>query len=255
MRAALQRVLSVWQRNFLVFKKSWLVSFFWVLFEPISIFLGLGFGLGYFISSMDGKSYLDFFFAGVLSTSIMMVSFFVSTYENYSKLTYENLYASQLLTPLEPLDLLLGEITWATTKAALSALGVCLVGFFLGVLRLEKLPLIFVFVVLAAFIFSTFGMWITSKVRNYEQIIYPTSGILIPMSLFCGTYFPLEVFPKPLQALIWCLPLTHVVAGFRSIMSSQGPSWWTLLHFAVLVFFAVLLFSLARKKFELRLQK
>ena len=94
--------LAVWSRNFLYFKKTIMVSLFWIVLEPV-IYLGaIGFGLGAFVSNMGGLSYIEFFFPALLCTTAMMVAFFEGTYGNYTKLTHQKTYATIMLTRVGP---------------------------------------------------------------------------------------------------------------------------------------------------------
>lgn len=250
----LKRSSVVWQRNFLHFQKTWMVTLFWVFLEPIFFYVALGFGLGAFVSSVDGLPYAEFFFPGLIFSSVMLVAFFSSTYENFSKLNIEGIYSSQLLTSLDARDILLGEVLWSTSKSLLSATAVLIIGFFADVVELAQMPSLILFSALTGALFSCFGMWVTARVSSYDQIIYPTSGLLIPMSLFCGTYFPLSQLPAPLQWLAQILPLTHSVSGARSLLLS-GWTWSVGLRILGLLVFLLWVWKLALEGFQKRLEK
>jgi ABC-type multidrug transport system permease subunit len=46
--------------------------------------------------------------------------------------------------------------------------------------------------------------------------------VITPMSFLCGTFFPLEKFPLPLQAVFQALPLTQAVRGLRMGVAAPG---------------------------------
>jgi ABC-type multidrug transport system permease subunit len=50
-------------------------------------------------------------------------------------------------------------------------------------------------------------------------------------SLFGGVYLPLASLPFALQAIGWCLPITHALAGFRA--AAAGVAVWQVAHDAV----------------------
>jgi ABC-2 type transport system permease protein len=50
-------------------------------------------------------------------------------------------------------------------------------------------------------------------------------------SLFGGVYLPLASLPFALQAIGWCLPITHALAGFRA--AAAGVPVWQVAHDAV----------------------
>jgi lipooligosaccharide transport system permease protein len=232
------RISTIWYRNYLIFQKSWTVSAFWILLEPLFILTALGYGLGSFVNNIDGVSYIDFFFPALICNSAMMVAYFSSTYDNYSKLTYQKLYVTQILTPIQPIEICIGEILWGATKGTMSAVGISIIGLLLGLADSWRiLPALGVVFLLSMF-FAAMGMVVTTYVKNYDQIIYPTSGLVIPMSLFSGTYFPIHHLPYGLKYLAYIFPLTHAVTVVRE-MVLKGFFWQQLLHVLALCVFII----------------
>jgi lipooligosaccharide transport system permease protein len=223
------------------------VSFFWILVEPTVIFGAIGFGVGSYINNVAGVSYIDFFFPALLCSTAMIVSFFESTYGNFSKLTYQQTYVTMILSPIEPSQIVAGEILWAATKGTLSSIGVALVALPLGVLESWRIFPAFFVIFISAFLFGSLGMLVTSMVKNYDSIIYPTSGLIVPMSMLSGTYFPIDQLPVALRFLVYGFPLTHSVALVRALVLNK-MEWYQLSHLATLILFAVVFFQLANKR-------
>ncbi len=233
--------LQVWNRNFKLFRRYWLMNFFWIVLEPLLLLLAVGYGLGAFVSNMQGISYTDYFFPALLCMCSMMVSFFEASYGTFSKLTFQHTYSTMILSALEPRQIVLGEILWAATKGTLSALIVALIAGFFG--HLDSLMLIpsLAVIFLSAFLFAALGMVVTTWVQNSDSIIYWTSGFIAPMALFSGTYFPLDQLPFGLKYLLYVFPLTHSVALTRGLLLGALPWWQIVLHISVLVVLGALL--------------
>ncbi|WP_415063544.1 ABC transporter permease [Bdellovibrio sp.] len=226
--------LQVWSRNFLYFKKTWLVSLFWIVLEPV-IYLGaIGFGLGAFVNNMNGFSYIEFFFPALLSTTAMMVAFFEGTYGNYTKLTHQKTYATIMLTRVGPEEIVAGELLWAASKGFFGVMGVTLVAMFFGLIDSYRIILALPILFLLSALFSCIGMIFTSFARNYDSFIYSTSGLIVPMSLLSGTYFPLEQLPTGLRYVAYLFPLTHAVSAVREVLH-KGPTLWVGVHALVLL--------------------
>ena len=226
--------LKVWQRNFLYFKKTWLVSLFWIVLEPV-IYLGaIGFGLGAFVNTMGGMSYIEFFFPALLCTTAMLVAFFEGTYGNYTKLTHQRTYATIMLTRVGPEEIVAGELLWAASKGFFGVLGVTVVAIFFGLIDTPKILLALPVLFLLSCLFSCIGMIFTSIARNYDSFIYSTSGLIVPMSLLSGTYFPLEQLPTTLRYVAYLFPLTHAVGAVRGILHDGNPLWISV-HILVLL--------------------
>ena len=65
------RLLAVWRRNFLVWKKLALPSIVGNLADPVIYMLGLGYGLGAFLPEVGGVPYIAFLAAGTICFSTM----------------------------------------------------------------------------------------------------------------------------------------------------------------------------------------
>ena len=246
-------IYNIWRRNFLQFGRFWSTNFFWILFEPLVILNAIGFGLGAYISNIQGVSYLDFFFPGFICVTAMTVSFFEATYGNFSKLTYQNTYASMVQTPLEPEDVVLGESLWAASKGSISALGVAVIMFIFGNFEIAMLIPALLVIFLSSFIFAASGMYVISVVKNYDGIIYPTCGFIVPMSVLSGTYFPLEQLPTAFKYLFYAFPLTHTVAVVRGLFLG-GVVWWEyVIHLLVLILMAAFFLKLANRNITKKL--
>jgi lipooligosaccharide transport system permease protein len=242
-------VIQIWSRNFLFFKKTFIVSLFWTVFEPLMYLAAFGFGFGRYISPMEDLSFIDFYFPGLLCSSVMMVSYFESTYPNYTKLTYQKTFATILLTPLSVSQILLGEVLWASTKGLIGALGIMLVSILFG-LATFKFVLILPVLFLLSLIFSAFGLMIVSVAKNYDSFIFSTSGFIIPLSLISGTYFSLTDMPQLVQWLAYVFPLSHAVLLVRHILYNQINLMPDIFHFLFLIVYAVLTIIISRKLFS-----
>jgi lipooligosaccharide transport system permease protein len=247
-------VFQVWWRNYLSFRKSFLLNLFWMVVEPLLVLLAIGYGLGTFVSNIQGITFVDFFFPAILCLSAMMVSFYEASYGNFTKLRMQNTYAMMILSPLEPPQIVLGEIAWAATKGTLSALIVALIAGTFGHLDNWMLVPAIVAIFLSALYFASLGMLITSYVKSYDGITIFFSGLIIPMSLFSGTYFPFEQLPLGIKYLAYVSPLSHSVALVRGFLLG-GLSWGGgVFHVFILVGLTAIFLRLAIDRISKRLR-
>lgn len=243
-------VYCVWRRNLLVFRRLWMINIFWIVLEPLIVLLALGYGLGSFVSDIQGASYVDFFFPALLCISSMMVAFFECTYGNFSKLAHQKTYSTMILSPLEPSQIVVGEIVWGATKGTLSALGIVFIAGLFGHLdSLMFFPALLI-IFMSSMMFAALGMVVTSYVKNYDQIIYPTSGLIVPMSLLSGTYFPLTNLPFGLEYFAYLMPLRHSVLAVRGCLLGNIPWWQILIHVLVILSIGLFLTNLSIKRIE-----
>ncbi|PWU18837.1 MAG: ABC transporter permease [Bdellovibrio sp.] len=256
------QIYRVWRRNFIIFKRTWLLSLFWIVLEPLFLLAAIGFGLGAYVKTVGGLAYVDFYFPGLLCTTSMMISFFEGAYGNFSKLNSSRsvgggaamgIYSVILISPVTVPELTLGELFWAASKGMLSSIGLLVVGLFFGLGHTPRILVVIPVLFANAWIFSCVGMVVTSYVRNYDQMIFPTSGLIVPMSLFCGTFFPVNELNSILKSVIYVLPLTHSVEIVRKLFVS-GFSVDLLINAFVLVVIGILVTRFALRRLAYRLQ-
>lgn len=242
---------NIWLRNFLHFKKNFLVSFFWVVLEPLMYLGAIGYGLGSYIQTINGQSYVDFFFPGLLASTSMIVPFFEGTYNNYTKLTFQKIYNHMMLTQLDSYEIVTGELLWATFKGFFGIAALVMIASFFGLVTEWQIILVVIILILNSWIFSGIAMTITSFAKNYDSFIYATSGFLIPLTLISGIYFPISQMPLVLQIATYLFPLTHTTELCRMILLGQWH-WLGYLHLfylvlAAYVFFATALMRITKK--------
>lgn len=234
----------VWARNFLYFRKTWTVSLFWILLEPLMYLGAIGFGLGAFVSNMEGHSYIDFFFPGLLCSTGMMVTFFEGTYGSFTKLTHQRTYATIMLTRVGPEEIAYGELAWAATKGYISVIGVAIVASFFGLVESWRIFPALLVLMLLCWLFASLAMIMTSIARNYDSFIYSTSGLIVPMSLLSGTYFPIDQLPNSVKWISYLFPLTHAVQAVRGILQN-GWNPTVSLHVLVLLMLCLICMNIA----------
>lgn len=246
--------LRVWSRNFLYFRKTWTVSLFWVVLEPLMYLGAIGFGLGTFVANIGGHSYIDFFFPGLLCSTGMMVAFFEGTYGSFTKLTHQRTYATIMLTRIGPEEIALGELLWAGTKGYFSVCGVAIVAGFFGLVDTWRILPALVILLLLCWLFASLAMIMTSYARNYDSFIYSTSGFIVPMSLFSGTYFPIDQLPGGFKYAAYLFPLTHAVEAVRGILH-DGFTMVVGIHTLVLLLAGILAMNIAIHRIRGKLLK
>ena len=136
---------------------------------------------------------------------------------------FGKLYQAMLATSLGPLDVALGEILNALLRGLLYAAGFLTVMQVLGLNLSWTAVLSLPAVLLIAFGFASLGMAITSYMSTFQQMDW-INFVMLPMFLFSATFFPMSVYPEPIQWLIMALPLWHGVEMVRGLTTGDvGP--------------------------------
>lgn len=216
---ASRRSLHVARRNGEVFLLAWKSDFLPPLLEPALYLTAIGFGLGLYIREVEGLPYATWFGPALLATAAMYSSFFECAFGSFVRMYYQKTYDAITATPLNLDDVILGELLWGATKAAINATVVLLVLF---AFQIPKSPLILaapIVIFLAAITFSSLGLLTTSQAPNFDAFNFPLYLYITPMFFLSGTFIPLSVFDTipALKFAAYTFPLTHAVALCRSL--------------------------------------
>jgi lipooligosaccharide transport system permease protein len=207
------------ERNRLIFRRQWMIIFSG-FFEPLFYLLGIGFGLGSLIGSVEGPggeliSYAVFVAPGLLAASAMNGAIYDST-NMFFRLRYEKAYDGMLATPMNVGDIALGEVIWALMRGTLYGTGFLVVMFALGLVPslwgLLALPAS----MLVGFAFAAAGLTAVSFMRSWQDLDLLFVATL-PLFLFSATFFPLSAYPPALQLVVELTPLYRGVDLIRGL--------------------------------------
>jgi lipooligosaccharide transport system permease protein len=220
-------------------------------FEPVFYLLSLGLGLGAIVGSVqtstgEAVSYAAYIAPALLAVSAMNGAVYDSTWNVFFKMNYSKLYQGMLGTSLGPLDVALGEILLALLRGAMYAVGFLLVMQLLGLNLSWTALLALPAVLLIAFGFASIGMAITSYLKSFQQMDWITF-VMLPMFLFSATFYPITVYPGPIQWLIQALPLWHGVEIIRGLTTgSIGPALLVHISYYLVMIAVGLIFTTKR---------
>ncbi|MDJ0319566.1 ABC transporter permease [Pseudarthrobacter sp. PS3-L1] len=196
--------------------------------EPVLFLVAMGVGLGSVVGSVQGPggqeiSYSAYIAPALLAVSAMNGAVYDSTWNVFFKMNFAKLYQGMLYTSLGPLDVAIGEIFLALLRGLLYATGFTAVMGMMGLITSPWALLMVPASVLIAFGFASFGMGITSFLKTFQQMDW-VNFVMLPMFLFSATFYPLSVYPEPVQWLIQAMPLWHGVELLRQLsVGSFGP--------------------------------
>jgi lipooligosaccharide transport system permease protein len=222
-------------------------------FEPLFYLFALGTGLHSLVGTVLGPgghpiSYTAYIAPALLASSAMNGAIFDSTINVFFKLKYAKLYDSMLATSLGPLDVAIGEISWALIRGGLYSAGFLVV---MGVMDLTASWWAFLLLPAALLIalgFASVGMAITSYMKSIQDLDL-VEVALLPLFLFSGTFYSLDVYPRWLQVVVECLPLNHGIELLRDL-NAGVLDWGMLGHAAYFVVMAAVGLVVAARRLD-----
>jgi lipooligosaccharide transport system permease protein len=222
-RAVVARHLRVYMRN-------WYTAFLPPAFEPVTMLLAFGVGLGGYVATTltwQGRpvEYMSYVAPGLLAYATFMTAIFQSLFGAFIRMRYQRTWEGQLTTQVALPHVVWGEVLWA---GLLSTMYVVIVSAVLTGLhaagflhiRIALLPVLLPIVFVAACGFAALGLCFTAIVPTIDHMNLPVFLLALPMGLLSSTYFPLE--HPVLVALNVVNPLHHLAQAFRGILLG-GP--------------------------------
>jgi lipooligosaccharide transport system permease protein len=216
------RAMTMIERSLYAAKSSnWLIIISGFV-EPVLYLMAFGFGIGQLIGDIqDGSgnpvSYAAYIAPALLATSAMNGALYDATWNVFFKMHFSKVYQVMLSSSLGPMDVALGEISWALIRGATYSIGFMAIVMPLGLVTSAWGLLAIPAATLIAFGFASIGMAITSYMKNFQQMNW-VNFFLLPMFLFSGTFFPVSVYPEWIQVIVKALPLCQGVDLVRSLM-------------------------------------
>ena len=160
---------------------------------------------------------------------------FDSTFNVFFRLKYAKFYDAALATPMRAGDIALGEISWALIRGGLYAVAFMVVMLAMGLVHSAWAVAALPVALLIGFAFAAAGMAATTFMRSWQDFEFIMLATL-PMFLFSTTFYPLSVYPRPIQIVVECTPLYQGVALMRGLtLGVVGPGLlWHVAYLAVM---------------------
>ncbi len=250
------RFLRVWERNLMVYRRTWAMSFLPPLLEPILYLAAFGAGLSVLIGTIEFRgrdlSYASFIAPALLAINMMYNSFFENTYGSFVRMYYQKTFDAMLATPLSLEEVITGEMAWGATKSLIATVLMQAVVSLFGLIHYPEGLFILPLSLLGGIAFASLGMVFTAEISHIEMFNLPIFLLISPMFLFGGTFFPLETLPPWAVKIAWAFPLTHLVELTRccALGSLDAGLLWNFLY---MVAFSCLFFPLALWRMKRRL--
>jgi lipooligosaccharide transport system permease protein len=211
--------LRMLERSILVYRRIWVVIFSG-FFEPVFYLFSIGVGIGKLVGDVSGPggepvTYASFVAPALLAASAMNGAVYESTFNIFFKMKYGKVYDAILSTPMLPRHIAVGEIAWSLGRGLIYAIAFLIVITAFGFVRSAWAVMAIPAAVLIGFAFGAVGMAATTFMKSWQDFAI-INMITLPLFLFSGTFYPLEVYPEAIQTIARFSPLYHGVELIRA---------------------------------------
>jgi lipooligosaccharide transport system permease protein len=264
------RVLTGWQPALRVveglwtwYRRNWRATAISSLLQPL-LFLaafGVGFGSlvdagGRAVEATGGVPYLTYLAPAMLAVGAVQTAAFESTYPVLSAFKWQRKYWGVAATPITPAQMASGQLLWITLRLFISGFAYLLVITLFGVVRTPGLLAALVFAVLCGMACSA-PLVAFSASHEGEGAAFTAvfRFVVLPMTLFSGTFFPISQLPGLIQPLAWISPLWHGTQLARGATLGTLTWWPAIGHLGYLLTLIVMGVVLSRWRFRVRLNR
>lgn len=232
-------MLRVVEREARIFRHTWRGSVFTGFFTPVMFLAAMGLGLGDLVDertgTVEGLSYAEFVTPGILVAAAMQTAAGSALWPVMAGFKWMGQYHGVVATPISPADIHAGITIWSTLRTLLFSACFLVVAAALG-----GIPSVWGIVALPAA--GLCGMAFASVLAAYtatQETDLTFSVIMrlvvMPLFLFSGTFFPVELLPDWLEGLAVLSPLWHAVEIARAATTGTVGVWPSVGHAAALL--------------------
>jgi lipooligosaccharide transport system permease protein len=258
---AVQGVLLVVEHMWVWYRRNWRATAVSSILQPLLFLLAFGVGFGALVeggggvaAATGGVGYLVWLAPALLAVSAVQTAAFESSYPVLSGFKWQRHYHGMTAGPVSPAQVALGHLVWVALKTA--GCGVIYIGViavFGGVASVGIVVSLFAAVltgVAVAALVTAFSATLESEGTAFSVLF---RFVVIPMTLFSGTFFPVDRLPGWVQPVAWVSPLWHGTEVARAAALDRWQPFAALGHTAYLVALLVLGAALAARLFTRRL--
>lgn len=226
--------------------------------QPLLYMVAMGVGMAALVDRNDGLdvSYLVFVAPAVMLATVALSVTGEMTFPIMGGFKWQRLYQAPFSTPLVPWQIGIGHFVAVMIRFTLQAVVFWLIMLAFGASPSGWSILTVPIAVLTA---AAFG----APIQAYAATLRDEGGsfnvlqrfIIMPLTLFSGTYFPLASMPGYLQWIGWVSPLWHgTELARRASYGMSEPLWLTLVHVAFLLVCAGVGLGLVVRNYTKRLR-
>lgn len=253
LRAALFRVEGHWTW----YRKHWYSTIFSSIGQPVLFLAAMGLGFGSQVRStaaLGGLPYLVYLAPALLVAGAMQLAVAESSYPVLSGFKWQKDFLAVIATPITPAQLLGATLIWVGSRLLLAGVAYLAVAACFGALTTPAVLLALPVALLLGLACGAPVMALAATVRNDGNAFNALFRfVVMPMTLFAGTFFPVGSLPAVIQPLAWLTPLWHGTALARAA-TFGGMAWPAVLgHLAYLLVLFTVGVLLARWRFTKRL--
>ena len=248
-----RRSMSMVERNVATLRGAYWIVVVSGLLEPVFYLLSIGLGVGSLVGDIalpggQAVSYASFVAPAMLAASAMTGALSETTFNFFGKYKFMRLYDGIIATPVRPMEIAFGELTWAMVRGSVYAAAFLVLMVAMGLTTPGLAAVALPAVILTGFAFGASGLALSTFMRSWQDFDIMSSA-QFALFLFSGTFVPAESYPAVLRWVVELTPLYRSVDLIRGITTASW-GWVQLLDVVYLVLLFVVGVFVAGRRME-----
>lgn len=177
-------------------------------------FVVFGTAIGSRIESVEDVSYGAFIVPGLIMLTVMTQATSNASFGIYFP-KFIGTFNELLSAPLNFLEITIGYVGAATTKALIIGLIILITSFFFVDITIAHPLAMFAFLFLTALSFALLGFIIGIWAGNFEQLQLIPLLVITPLVFLGGSFYSTSMLPPVWQTITLFNPVHYLISGFR----------------------------------------
>lgn len=177
-------------------------------------FVVFGAAIGSRMTAINGVDYGSFIVPGLMMLSLFTESIFNASFGIYMPRFTGTIY-EPLSAPLSPIELVMGYVGAAASKATIVAAVIFVTAHFFVDVHVAHPVLMVLYLLLIAITFCLFGFIIGVWAKGFEQLQIIPLLVVTPLTFLGGSFYSLNDLPEPWRTVSLFNPVAHLINGFR----------------------------------------
>ncbi|WP_181783839.1 ABC transporter permease [Pseudonocardia pini] len=197
------------------YRRNWRATAISSVLQPLLFLLAFGLGFGSLVGSRaaavtGGAEYLVWLAPALLAMSAVQTGAFEMSYPVLAGFKWRRTYEATTATPIGGGQVALGQLAFVAVKSVLTgAVSLLVIALFGGVRSVGVLGSLVAAVLTGAAVAALVMAFSASRQDEGAAFNALFRFVVLPMTLFSGTFFPIANLPAWVQPLAWVSPLWH----------------------------------------------
>lgn len=206
------------------------------------------------ISVVEGVSYIDFIFPGLLMMAVIMAAY-QNTSSSFFWAKFQKSIEELFVSPMAYWKILVGFCFGAILRAVIVAGLVFTAAAFMTDIHVAHIWLALVFVFLSALLFALLGLFNALYAKSFDDISLIPTFIITPLIYLGWVFYPISILPNFWQMVSQFNPVLYMIGGLRYAFLGESDIN-IYLSFGILITFItvliVIILQLLKKGYGIR---